>query len=119
MVFTLEDSVTSVDQLSEKKTKKVFFRVYVGFRKPCGLISFGGSCNVNEYLGRIFNKSPQEICQSIFGLMFQGGEGFMQEYISLDDASYAVTQASLFANISQCTCFLVQEAYFYIKEFEN
>lgn len=119
MTTILEEPEVSVDQSPEKKTKKLFYQVFLGFRQPLGLISFGGTCNVNEYLGRIFNKDPQEICGSIFWLMFQGGDGFMQEYLSLNDASYAVAQASLFANISMCRCFLIQEAYFYIKEFER
>lgn len=116
MTIVLEGSKISVGESSERKAEKIFFQVFLGFRKPMGMISFGGSCSVNEHLGKIFNKDPQEICQSIFGLMFQGGNGFMQEYFSLDDASHAVTQAALFANITMCLCFLKQEAYFYIKE---
>lgn len=121
MTSVVEKVAHSQDELHEPKAEERLYRVFIGFRKPRGFISifFEGNyagCGVYESLGKVFKRPPQEIYESIFRLLSQGGNGFMQEYLSLDDASFAVAQASLFANTSECTCFLEQQAYFYITE---
>lgn len=109
----------SVNQLPEKEVGKVFFQVFLGFKKPDGKISIEADCNVYIHLGNIFGKSPEEIRQNIFAFVYKNGDGFMQEYMTLDDASCATARASLFANRTKCTCFLRQEAHFQIKEVEK
>jgi len=49
-------------------------------------------------------------------LAFSKETGFMQEYISLEDASSALTNAILFSATARCVCFLKQEAHFYMNE---
>lgn len=116
MSTVIELPKVSADQLSQIETEKLFFRVHLGFRKPDGKISIEADCNVYIHLGNIFDKKPEEISKSVCDLVYKNGDGFMQEYLTLEDASTAVAQASLFANITKCSCFLRQEAHFYIKE---
>lgn len=107
--------------LSITSTEKLFFRVFLEFRKPCGGVSFfhddgESGCGVYSALAKIFQRPPREIYDAICDLAFNKGTGFMQEYLSLDDASGAMTKAILFADTAGCVCFLRQQARFYIKE---
>jgi dihydrofolate reductase len=97
-------------------SQKSFYRVYLRFRKPEGGVSVFGGCNVYQSLGNIFNKLPEEIYLSVCKLVYENGDGFMQEYLTAEDASKAVAEASLFAHVARCVCFLKQSASFYIEE---
>jgi len=115
----LDNPLVSTDKKVDEK--KQFFRVYLGFRKPDGSVSmFWGDgtsgCGVYAALAKIFQKSPKEIYDVMCGLSFRKGDGFMQEYLSLEDASGAMTKATLFADTAGCICFMKQGAHFYIKE---
>ena len=112
------DTIERPRATTDKKVAegRQFFKVFLGFRKPDGMVSVSSSCNIYERLGEIFQKPPEEIFRSVGKLVYENGDGFMQEYLSLEDASLAVAKASLFANIAMCVCFLKQEAYFYIRE---
>lgn len=109
------------EKLVELTPEKHFFQVFLAFRKPNGYLSafFDGSntgCGVNQALGLIFNRSAREIYMILFDLVKGIGDGFMREYLSLEEASAAVAKASLLAHTVKCDCFLKQEAYFHIKE---
>lgn len=102
-------------------TQKHFFQVFLEFRKPDGLVSlFYGDgtsgCGVYAALAKIFERSPAEIYDILCALAFERGDGFMQEYLTLDEASTALTKAILFSDTVGCVCFLKQEARFYIKD---
>lgn len=121
MTLTLEVPKIEIDQSPKKKTENLFFRVFLGFRKPSGYVSlfyegYMGGCGVYNQLGLIFSRRPSEIYESMSKLTEGESEVFMQEYLSLEEASEVTAKASLFANIAMCTCFLEQEAFFKIKE---
>lgn len=115
MIIEIEDTATKTSTVSDAVVEKNSYKVFIGFKKPGGGISIFSACGVYTYLGSIFHRHPEEIYKSISNLAFGDGGGFMQEYLTLDEATKAVTQASLFAYIMQCVCFRKKEAYFYIK----
>ncbi len=84
-------------QVPSTITEKLFFQVFLEFRKPDGSVSlFYGDgesgCGVYAALAEIFQRPPREIYQTMCDLAFGEGTGFMQEYLSLDDASGAVVR---------------------------
>ena len=117
MATVLEKTISSAKTVPEK----LYYKVFLAFRKPDGGISIfigdgSNDCGVYAALAKIFQKHPREIYEAISKLAYEGGDGFMQEYLSLDEAATAVSQATLFANMSLCFCFKRQEAHFYMKE---
>jgi hypothetical protein len=115
MPAVIEKPEASADQA----TQKHFFRIFLEFRKPDGSASlFYGDgtsgCGVYAALAKIFDRSPKEIYDTLCDLAYEKGNGFMQEYLSLEDASAALTKAILFSDTVDCVCFLKQEARFYI-----
>jgi hypothetical protein len=99
-----------------KKTEKVFFQVFVNFREPKGIISLDNSCGIYARLGKIFDKKPEEICDILCQFVHKQGSGFIQEYLSMKEASDALANATTVAVSTSCLCFFEQKAYFYIKE---
>jgi hypothetical protein len=115
VITEIEDITIKTSASNDVVVEKNSYKVFIGFKKPGGGISIFSACGVYTYLGSIFHRHPEEIYKSISDLAFGDGDGFMQEYLLLDEATKAVTQASLFANIMQCVCFRKKESYFYIK----
>ncbi len=115
---------TTIETVSTTRAvapKKDVFKVFLSFNKPDGTISaFIGDgtldCGVYAALGKIFNRSALEISRAIAELVFKNGSGFMQQYDSMDAATYATAQASLFSHKAKCFCFLKQEARFRIEK---
>ena len=109
-------------KLVETVSEKLFFQVFLAFKKPGGHVSVFfesdlGGCGIYHKLAEIFSREPGEIYKCMCELAFGGkSEVFMQEYVSLAEASEATARASLFANSSGCICFLKQGAFFQIKE---
>lgn len=105
--------------------EKLFFQVFLGFKKPDGYVSLfiesmPTGCGIYHKLAEIFKREPGEIYKCMSELAFGGkSEVFMQEYVSLAEASEATARGSLFANTSCCICFLKQEAFFQIKELKK
>lgn len=121
MIVTLEAPQVSLGKNSDTTTEKCFFQVFLEFRKPDGSVSifFGdgtSGCGVYAALAKIFERKSHEIYEVMSALAFEGGDGFMQEYLSLEEASGAMARAILFADTCGCVCFLKQGARFYIKE---
>ncbi len=120
MTSIAETIAPSQSEIGKPETEKRLFKVFIGFKKPKGMLSIffegGPGCGVYQSLGEIFRRPPREVYENVEALVWRSGNGFMQEYLSLDDASFAVARASLFADTSRCTCFLLQKAYFYIRE---
>ncbi len=113
--------IEKVEEAVVTSPEKLFFQVFLGFKKPRGIATvFVGDgtdgCGVYAILAEIFQRSAWEISQVMAELAWNGGDGFMQEYLSLGDASQAVGKASLFAHRTGCVCFRLQQAYFHIKE---
>ena len=101
--------------------EKLFFQVFLGFKKPDGSVSMfvegvANGCDIYHKLALIFNRLPREIYEKMSDLADSGQDAFMQEYLALEDASHAVARASLFAHTSGCVCFLKQQGFFFIKE---
>ena len=106
-----ESPVTNVGVTPEK----LFFQIFLSFKKPNQTMS--ADCDIFHKLAQIFNRNPRDIYESLCDLAWGGKqEVFMQEYLTMEDASMAVAQASLFAHTSGCTCYLKQEGNFKIKE---
>jgi hypothetical protein len=121
MTVVVEDGEVMAENFKKMETEKIFFQVFLGFKNPNGgitMFSEGSTidCGVYDRLGEIFHKPPRVIYESICNLVYKKGEAFMQEYLTLESASGAVAKASLFANTAKCTCFLIQQAFFEIKE---
>lgn len=103
------------------ESAKCFHQVFLTFRQPDGSVSLfygdgDSGCGIYKALGEIFERTPREIYDVMYELAFKGGDGFMQEYLSLEAASNAVGKASMFAHVSQCFCFRKQGANFFIRE---
>ena len=119
----LDKPKTEIGVALEIKTEKLFFQVFLEFKNPKGITSlfmgdlgFGDiGCGIYTYLSRIFKRSPRDMYESVLRVC-EGGSIFMQKYLSLEDASEAVARASLFAHVVQCTCFIDQGGFFFIKE---
>lgn len=112
----IEDSVA----FQSPDLKERFYDVFLAFREPDGSISFfygdgTSDCGVYAALATIFERTPKEVCEILVGVA-SGNAGFMQRYLSQDEASGAIAKASLFAHVSRCHCFFKQGAYFYMKE---
>lgn len=101
-----------------------FFQVFLGFRKPDGSVSLfaegvSNGCEIYAKLAKIFARKPRDIYESMRHLADGKGDAFMQEYLTVERASQAVANASLFAHTSMCYCFCKQEGFFYITEIKK
>ena len=106
------------------KSDKLFFHVLLDYRKPARKFSLyeegaKDSCGLYTALAIIFNRTPEEIYKSISDLAFKGIPAFMQEYLTREDASTALGQATMFLFTTHCICFREQEGYFYIEEIKK